>query len=158
MTLPELLRGRDLAQVRASLHAQGHAPLPALFSAARCAQLLREPEPWFRLTRLGKDECEPLACDEAPEDGHALVLVALLGDAHAFSGGEIVMTEQRPRMQSRPMVSPLQRGDAVLIAAGARQVQGSRGAYRAIVRYGVARVREGCRQGLHAVFAADPHF
>lgn len=158
MTLADLLRGRDLAQVRAALRADGHALLPALLGREQCEQLRREPQAWYRLNRLDTDGFQALACDEASDDDHVLVLAVLLSDAHAFSGGEIVMTEQRPRMQSRPMVLPLEQGDGVLMAVGARRVQGSRGPYRAVLRYGVARVRAGCRHGLQAAFAADQHF
>jgi uncharacterized protein len=62
-----------------------------------------------------------------------------------FTGGEFVLTEQRPRMQSRPHVVPLEQGDAVLFAVHHRPVQGSRGFYRVNMRHGVSRLRAGHR-------------
>ena len=62
-----------------------------------------------------------------------------------FSGGEFVMTEQRPRMQSRPEVVPLRKGDAVVFAVHHRPVQGTRGTYRVNLRHGVSRLRSGQR-------------
>jgi uncharacterized protein len=69
-----------------------------------------------------------------------------------FTGGEFVMTEQRPRMQSRPEVVPLQQGDAVLFAVNQRPVQGSRGVYRVTLRHGVSRVRSGHRHTAGIIF------
>ncbi len=69
-----------------------------------------------------------------------------------FSGGEFVLTEQRPRMQSRPEVVPLRRGDAVAFAVHHRPVQGSRGAYRVNLRHGVSRIRSGRRHTLGIIF------
>ena len=62
------------------------------------------------------------------------------------------MTEQRPRMQSRPMVLPLQQGDAAVIAVHQRPVQGSRGVYRVNLRHGVSRVASGHRHTLGIIF------
>lgn len=100
------------------------------------------------LSRLGRDDCQPLrhAPDEA---GFPFYLVALLSaPGRDFSGGEFVMTEQRPRQQSRPMVLPLARGDAALIAALHRPVRGASGDYRATLRHAISRVRGGVRVGL----------
>jgi hypothetical protein len=72
-------------------------------------------------------------------------------DEH-FSGGEFVITEQRPRMQSRPEVVPLRQGDAVIFAVHHRPVQGSRGTYRVNLRHGVSRIRSGHRHTLGIVF------
>lgn len=75
--------------------------------------------------------------------------MALLSDpAHDFSGGEFVMTEQRPRQQSRPLVLPLGLGDAALIAAAHRPIRGARDDYRATLRHAVSRVRGGELRGL----------
>ncbi|MEA2746622.1 MAG: uncharacterized protein QOI41_765, partial [Myxococcales bacterium] len=60
-------------------------------------------------------------------------------------GGELVLTEQRPRMQSRVEVVPLERGDGVVFAVHHRPVQGTRGSYRVTMRHGVSRVRRGQR-------------
>lgn len=69
-----------------------------------------------------------------------------------FTGGEFVMTEQRPRMQSRPMVVPLVQGDAVIFAVQQRPVQGKRGVYRVNLRHGVSRIRSGSRHTLGIIF------
>lgn len=69
-----------------------------------------------------------------------------------FSGGEFVLTEQRPRMQSRAEVVPLAQGDAVVFAVSQRPVNGSRGPYRANMRHGVSRVRSGTRHTLGIIF------
>ncbi len=69
-----------------------------------------------------------------------------------FTGGEFVMTEQRPRMQSRAQVVPLRRGDAVVFAVHHRPVSGTRGVYRVNLRHGVSRVRSGHRHALGVIF------
>jgi len=69
-----------------------------------------------------------------------------------FTGGEFVMTEQRPRMQSRPEVVPLGQGDAVIFAVHHRPVQGTRGVYRVNLRHGVSTVRGGHRHTLGVIF------
>ena len=69
-----------------------------------------------------------------------------------FTGGEFVLTEQRPRMQSRAEVVPLGRGDGVVFPVHHRPVEGSRGAYRVNLRHGVSRVRSGRRDTLGVIF------
>jgi len=69
-----------------------------------------------------------------------------------FTGGEFVMTEQRPRMQSRPEVVPLRKGDAVVFAVHHRPVQGTRGTYRVNMRHGVSRLRSGQRHTVGIIF------
>ena len=69
-----------------------------------------------------------------------------------FDGGEFVLTEQRPRMQSRAEVVPLRQGDAVVFAVHQRPVQGVRGSYRVNLRHGVSRVRRGHRHALGIIF------
>ena len=69
-----------------------------------------------------------------------------------FTGGEFVLTEQRPRMQSRAEVVPLRKGDAVIFAVHHRPVQGVRGAYRVNMRHGVSRLRSGHRHTLGVIF------
>ncbi|TKC87261.1 proline hydroxylase [Trinickia terrae] len=69
-----------------------------------------------------------------------------------FTGGEFVLTEQRPRMQSRVEVVPLERGDAVIFAVNHRPVQGSRGVYRVALRHGVSRLRSGRRHTAGVIF------
>ena len=69
-----------------------------------------------------------------------------------FDGGELVLTEQRPRMQSRPMVVQLRQGDAAVFAVRHRPVQGTRGAYRVSMRHGVSRIHGGTRSTLGIIF------
>jgi hypothetical protein len=69
-----------------------------------------------------------------------------------FTGGEFVLTEQRPRMQSRPEVVPLCQGDAVAFAVHYRPVRGGRGIYRVNLRHGVSRLRSGHRHTLGIIF------
>jgi hypothetical protein len=69
-----------------------------------------------------------------------------------FTGGEFVLTEQRPRMQSRAEVVPLAQGDAVIFPVNQRPVNGTRGPYRVNMRHGVSRVRSGTRQTLGIIF------
>jgi uncharacterized protein len=69
-----------------------------------------------------------------------------------FAGGEFVMTEQRPRMQSRPEIVPLEQGDAVAFAVNLRPVQGTRRTYRVKMRHGVSRLRSGQRHTLGIIF------
>ena len=80
-------------------------------------------------------------------------MAILLSDPGAdFTGGEFIMTEQRPRMQSRPMVVPLRQGDGVIFAVHNRPVQGTRGTYRANLRHGVSRVLSGRRHTVGIIF------
>jgi hypothetical protein len=69
-----------------------------------------------------------------------------------FTGGEFVLTEQRPRMQSRAEVVPLRQGDAVVFAVRDRPVQGTRGNYRVRMRHGVSRLRSGHRHTVGLIF------
>jgi hypothetical protein len=69
-----------------------------------------------------------------------------------FTGGEFVLTEQRPRMQSRAEVVPLAQGDAVVFAVHHRPVRGTRGVYRVNMRHGVSRLRSGRRHTLGVIF------
>lgn len=80
------------------------------------------------------------------------VAVLLSQPGSDFSGGEFVLTEQRPRMQSRPEVVPLRQGDAVTFPVNERPVQGTRGPYRVKLRHGVSRVRSGERYTLGVIF------
>lgn len=86
-----------------------------------------------------------------------LQLVALLSEPDRdFSGGELVLTEQRPRLQSRPLVLPLRRGDAALIAVAQRPHKGSNGYYRVNLKHAISRVRSGTRIGLELLFHDAP--
>jgi hypothetical protein len=80
------------------------------------------------------------------------VAILLSEPGRDFTGGEFVLTEQRPRMQSRPEVVPLGQGDAVAFAVHHRPVQGTRGAYRVNLRHGVSRLRSGHRHTVGVIF------
>jgi len=82
------------------------------------------------------------------------VAILLSEPARDFTGGEFVLTEQRPRMQSRPEVVPLRQGDAVAFAVHHRPVQGTRGVYRVNLRHGISRVRSGHRHTVGVIFHA----
>ena len=69
-----------------------------------------------------------------------------------FTGGEFVITEQRPRMQSRVEIVPLMQGDAVIFPVWNRPVMGNKGAYRAAMRHGVSKIRRGERKTLGIIF------
>ena len=71
---------------------------------------------------------------------------------HDFTGGEFVLTEQRPRMQSRATVVPLLQGSGVIFAVNNRPVRGTRGSYRVKLRHGVSRLRSGQRYALGIIF------
>lgn len=82
-----------------------------------------------------------------------LQVAILLSEPGAdFTGGEFVLTEQRPRMQSRAEVVPFRRGDGLIWAVRQRPVQGSRGTYRVSMRHGVSRLRSGRRHTLGVIF------
>jgi uncharacterized protein len=80
------------------------------------------------------------------------VAVLLSAPNRDFTGGEFVLTERRPRMQSRVEVVALEQGDAVIFAVHHRPVQGSKGAYRVDLRHGVSRLRTGQRHTLGIIF------
>tara|TARA_R110001606_G_scaffold66785_2_gene153353 strand:- start:1008 stop:1700 length:693 start_codon:yes stop_codon:yes gene_type:complete len=81
-----------------------------------------------------------------------LQVVILLSEADDFDGGEFVMTEQRPRMQSRPHVVPLRAGEAVVFAVNVRPVKGARGEYRVKMRHGVSALTRGARFATGIIF------
>ncbi len=80
------------------------------------------------------------------------VAILLSEPQRDFTGGEFVLTEQRPRMQSRPEVVPLRQGDAVAFAVHHRPVRGTRGTYRVNLRHGVSRLRSGQRYTVGIIF------
>ena len=80
------------------------------------------------------------------------VAVLLSQPGEDFDGGEFVLTEQRPRMQSRASVAPLTKGDAVVFPVNSRPVKGARGDYRVALRHGVSTIREGRRHTLGLIF------
>jgi hypothetical protein len=105
------------------------------------------------LLQYGVDDYNCLHQDLYGEHVFPLQLTVLLSRPEKdFAGGEFVITEQRPRMQSRPMVVPLRQGDGVVFAVHNRPVQGSRSVYRVILRHGVSRVRLGQRHTLGIIF------
>ncbi|MBB6558465.1 hypothetical protein HNP48_001129 [Acidovorax soli] len=80
------------------------------------------------------------------------VAILLSEPGRDFTGGEFVLTEQRPRMQSRAEVVPLRQGDAVVFAVHHRPVNGTRGPYRVNMRHGVSRLRSGVRHTAGIIF------
>lgn len=119
---------------------------------ARChAAGQRRPTPL--LLKYGEGDYNCLHQDLYGEHVFPLQVVLLLSaPARDFEGGEFVMTEQRPRMQSRATVLPLRQGDAAVIAVHHRPVQGTRGVYRVQLRHGVSRVRAGQRITAGVIF------
>jgi hypothetical protein len=105
------------------------------------------------LLQYGKGDFNALHQDLYGEHVFPLQVAILLSEpGRDFTGGEFVITEQRPRMQSRAEVVPLRQGDGVAFAVHTRPVQGSRGAYRANLRHGVSRLRSGHRHTLGIIF------
>ena len=105
------------------------------------------------LLRYGAGDYNCLHQDLYGDEVFPLQVTVLLAEpGRDFSGGEFVLTEQRPRRQSRAAVVPLGRGDAVVFPVRHRPVEGSRGFYRAKLRHGVSRVRSGQRHALGIIF------
>ena len=105
------------------------------------------------LLRYGADDFNCLHQDIYGEHTFPLQVAVLLSQPQRdFTGGEFVLTEQRPRMQSRADVVPLRQGDGVVFAVSTRPVRGSRGVYRVNMRHGVSRVRSGRRHTLGIIF------
>ncbi len=118
-----------------------------------------------RCHRAGQKRPTPLMLKYGPDDYNCLHQ-DLYGDAHFplqvatllsrpgedFTGGELILTQQRPRMQSLASVVPLQRGDAVAFAVNDRPVAGTRGDYRVKMRHGVSTVTDGERYVLGLIF------
>jgi len=100
-----------------------------------------------------------LALHQSSDGAHVfpMQVVVLLSEAgEDFTGGEFVLTEQRPRMQSRPMVLPLASGDAAIISTAQRPFRGSRGYYRVNLKHAISRVRDGERLGIELSFHNAP--
>lgn len=105
------------------------------------------------LSRLRVEDHMPLHQRNDGEQVFPMQIVAVLSEPGVdFQGGEFVMTEQRPRMQSRPMVLPLSLGDVAIIATAERPFRGTRGYYRVNLKHAISRVRKGERIGLELSF------
>jgi len=119
---------------------------------ARChAEGQMRPTPL--LLRYGPGDYNCLHQDLYGEHVFPIQLAVLLSCPDKdFTGGEFVLTEQRPRMQSRVDVVPLRQGDGVLFAVNQRPKTGIRGSYRVTLRHGVSRVRTGLRHTLGVIF------
>lgn len=105
------------------------------------------------LLRYGPDDYNCLHQDLYGEHVFPLQAAILLSQpGRDFTGGEFVITEQRPRMQSRVEVAPLAQGDALVFAVHHRPVAGARGSYRVNLRHGVSRLRSGRRHTLGLIF------
>jgi len=119
---------------------------------ARCHRAgQRRPTPL--LLQYGAQDYNCLHQDLYGEHVFPLQVATLLSKpGEDFDGGEFVLTEQRPRMQTRAAVAPLRKGDAVVFAVNSRPVQGARGEYRVKLRHGVSQVRSGRRHTLGVIF------
>jgi hypothetical protein len=105
------------------------------------------------LLRYGPGDYNCLHQDLYGEHVFPLQAAILLSEpGRDFEGGEFVLTEQRPRMQSRAEVVPLAQGDAVVFPVHHRPVTGARGTYRVNLRHGVSRLRSGRRHTLGIIF------
>ena len=128
------------------------------FPAAHAAFLARchaagQTRPTPLLLRYGPGDYNALHQDLYGAHVFPLQVATLLSEPGAeFEGGEFVLTEQRPRMQSRPTVVPLGKGDAIVFAVNARPVEGARGSYRVRLRHGVSALRAGRRDTLGIIF------
>ena len=132
--------------------------LGARFPADHAAFLERchgagQARPTPLLLRYGAGDYNCLHQDLYGEHVFPLQVACLLSEpGQEFEGGEFVLTEQRPRMQSRASVVPLRKGDAVVFAVNSRPVRGTRGDYRTVLRHGVSAVRAGQRYTLGVIF------
>ena len=105
------------------------------------------------LLQYGPSDYNCLHQDLYGEQVFPLQVAVLLSDPGAdFEGGEFVITEQRPRMQTRVQVVPLAKGDGVIFAVNNRPQRGMRGDYRVALRHGVSDVRAGRRYTLGIIF------
>jgi uncharacterized protein len=137
---------------RAMLGEAGQYPADHDAYLSRCQQA-GQTRPTPLLLRYGPGDYNRLHQDLYGEQVFPIQATILLSNpAHDFTGGEFVLTEQRPRMQSRAEVVPLGLGEAVIFPVNRRPVQGTRGLYRTAMRHGVSRVRSGRRLTLGIIF------
>ena len=119
---------------------------------ARCYQA-GQTRPTPLMLRYGPGDYNCLHQDVYGEHLFPLQVAILLSEpGHDFTGGEFVLTEQRPRMQSRAAVVPLSPGEGVVFAVNHRPVEGTRGPYRVTMRHGVSALRSGTRHTLGIIF------
>ncbi|MDB5381640.1 MAG: oxygenase, catalysing oxidative methylation of damaged family protein [Rhodospirillales bacterium] len=130
----------------------GNYPASHAEYLARCHAAGQE-KPTPLLLRYGPGDYNCLHQDLYGAEVFPLQVAILLSAPEAeFGGGAFVLTEQRPRMQSRAEVVPLAQGEAVIFAVADRPVQGTRGTYRVKMRHGVSRVTWGARHTLGVIF------
>jgi hypothetical protein len=129
------------------------SPFPPTLAAflAQC-HAAGQTRPTPLLLRYGADDYNCLHQDLYGALVFPIQLTILLSDPTNFAGGEFMLVEQRPRMQSKGEVVPLAQGEAVLFAVNQRPVKGTRGIYRVAQRHGVSRVRSGQRYTLGVIF------
>jgi hypothetical protein len=153
--LRELLYARLVATANrwaAALHSGASYPERHAEYIARC-HAAGQSKPTPLLLRYAAGDYNCLHQDLYGEHVFPLQVAVLLSEPQRdFSGGEFVLTEQRPRMQSRPEVVALRQGDAVVFAVHQRPVQGARGTYRVNMRHGVSRLHAGRRYTLGVIF------
>ena len=136
----------------------GRMDLEARFPPTHAAFLERchaagQRRPTPLLLQYGPGDYNCLHQDLYGEHVFPLQVATLLSEPNeAFEGGEFVLTEQRPRMQSRAAVVPLSKGDAVVFAVNSRPQRGSKGDYRVMMRHGVSEVRSGRRHTVGIIF------
>ena len=119
---------------------------------ARCREA-GQAKPTPLLLQYGAGDYNCLHQDLYGEHVFPLQVTLLLSrPGEDFTGGEFVLTEQRPRMQSRAEIVPLAHGEAVIFPVHHRPVQGTRGIYRVNMRHGVSRLRSGHRHTLGIIF------
>jgi len=136
----------------AALGIAGRFPATHREMLSRCRQAGQD-KPTPLLLRYGVDDYNCMHQDLYGEEVFPLQVTILLSDPERdFTGGEFVLTEQRPRMQSRAEVVPLAQADGVIFPVRHRPVRGTRGTYRVMMRHGVSRVRSGQRHTLGIIF------
>src|SRR5207237_1150614 len=145
----------EWTQATADLDAQGCAILKGLLSPEECRAItaLYPDDKNFRSRIVMGRHGNCLHQDIYGEHVFPIQVAILLSDpGKDFTGGEFVLTEQRPRMQSRAEVVALRQGDAVAFAVHHRPVQGTRGFYRVNLRHGVSQIHSGHRHTVGVIF------